>query len=125
MRRGISRRLESFDHALDTLDENVHAAPFVDKVDRAPVEGHDFVGREGVGSQEHHRQIYAVVPQLGQKIDARRLRERPVDNDDVGIGGGVERAEQRRPIAEALHGESTFRQLVAKNLAVVVVIVDE
>jgi hypothetical protein len=38
-----------------------------------------------------------VVPQLGQKIDARRSREFPVENDDVGIGGGVERAEQTLP----------------------------
>src|SRR6195256_1420362 len=78
-----------------------------------------------MGGQEYHRQIYAAVPQLGQKIDARRSREFPVENDDVGIGGGVERAEQRLPVAEALDGKSTFRQFVAKDLAVMVVILDE
>jgi hypothetical protein len=78
-----------------------------------------------VARQEHHRQVHAALAQLRQQVDARNIRKPPVEDDDIGIGSDIERAEKRGTIGKAADGKSMPRQLATDNLAVVLVIFDE
>src|ERR1700730_5870418 len=119
------RGLVGFDHALETPDQNLHAACLVDKVDGASIESQAFVGGQGPSGQEHHRQVYAAPAQLRQQVDAQGLGKTPVEDDDIGIDGRIERAKQRGPIGKATDGKSLLRQLTAENVAVDFVVFEE
>ena len=62
---------------------------------------------------------------MRQQVDARNIRKPPVEEDDIGLGGGIEQVEQRCAIGKAADGKSVPRQLATDNLAVVLVIFDE
>jgi hypothetical protein len=62
---------------------------------------------------------------LRQQVDARNIRKPPVEDDDIGIGSDIERAEKRGTVGKAADGKSMPRQLTTDNLAVVLVIFDE
>ena len=83
-----------------------------------------FAG-SSVARQEYHRQVHAALTQLRQQVDARNSRKPPVEHDDIGLGGGIERAEQRVAIGEAADGKAMPRQFATDNLAVVLVVFND
>jgi hypothetical protein len=62
---------------------------------------------------------------LGQQVDARNSRKPPVEDDDIGLGGSIERAEQRVAIVEAANGKAMPLQFTTDNLAVDLVVFDD
>jgi hypothetical protein len=62
---------------------------------------------------------------LEQQVDARNGRKPPVEDDDIGLGCSIERAEQRVAIGEAANGKTTPLQFATDNLAVVFVVFDD
>jgi hypothetical protein len=80
---------------------------------------------QGPAGQKDDGQVDAAPAQLGQQIDPRGLRQDPIEDDDVGAGGRLERAQQRGAIGKALDGKSMIRQLGGDRLAAQLVVFDE
>jgi len=62
---GIGGRLGKFGHQPETHGEKLHAACFVDEVERAAFESELLVCQRGVTRQEHHWQGHAAPAQFG------------------------------------------------------------
>ena len=122
---GIGGRLAGFEGEPEATGQNLHAACLVYEVDRASLQGELLVRRLGMARQEHHRQGHAALAQLGQQVDARNSRKPPVEDDDIGLGGSIERAEQRVAIVEAANGKAMPLQFTTDNLAVDLVVFDD
>ena len=79
----------------------------------------------GKACQEHDRQGHALPAQLSQQVNSRRLRQTPIEDDDVGLNGTIERIEKRDGIGKAMDDKAVFRQVSAQGLAVVRVVFDK
>jgi hypothetical protein len=66
-----------------------------------------------------------VPAQFWQQVDARNIRKPPIEDDDIGLGGGIERPEQGVAIGKAADGKSMPRQLITDNFAIMLVIFDD
>ena len=62
---GIGGKLGKFGHQPETLGQKLHAACFVDEVERTALESEFLVRHRGVARQEHHRQVHAAPAQFG------------------------------------------------------------
>src|ERR1700730_11469317 len=82
-----------FGNASETFGKYLHAARLEDKVECAFVESQTFMGLQIMTGEEYDRQANAIPAQSGQQVDAGHLRQNPIEYDDIGIDGGVERAE--------------------------------
>src|SRR5262249_46315525 len=69
--------------------------------------------------------VHALLAQAAQEVDAGNARQPPVEHDQVGIGGGVERTQQRFAVREAAYGKAVPFEFVTDDLAVVVVVFNE
>src|SRR3977135_1158784 len=110
---------------LETPDEHLPAASLVDEVDRARFERHRLAIDQRLAGQEYDRRAHTALAQLSQQLDARSLRQTPIEHDDIGIRAYLERIEQRVAIAKAQNRESMFGQLVDDSLAVVPIVLDQ
>ena len=106
-------------HLPEATSQSLDTPCLVDEVEHTAFEGELLVRRLGVARQEHHRDVHAALPQLEQQVDARYGRKPPVEDDDIGLGGCIERAKQRVAIGEAANGKAVPRQLATDNLAIV------
>jgi hypothetical protein len=48
---------------------------------------------------------------LPQQVNSRRLRQFPIEDDDVGFGGTIKRIEKRGGIGKAMDDKATVRQV--------------
>jgi hypothetical protein len=62
---GIDGMLGEFGHQPETHGEKLHAACFVDEVERTTLKSELLVCQRGVARQEHHRQGHAAPAQFG------------------------------------------------------------
>src|SRR5260370_37310178 len=62
---------------------------------------------------------------MKRSVRARNNRKPSVGGDGIGLGGRIERAEERPAIGKRADGKSMPRQLATDNLAVVLVVFDE
>jgi hypothetical protein len=112
-------------HQPKTHGQKLHAACFVDKAERTALESEFLVRQLDMARQEHHRQVHSAPAQFWKQVDARNIRKFPVEHDDIGLGGGIERPEQGVAIGEAVDSKAMPRQLVTNDFAVVLVIFDD
>ena len=65
-----------------------------------------------------------MPPKLGKQIDTRDIRQAPIEDDDVSLGGHIERPEKRFPVGKAADSKTMIRQRLTDNIAVVLVVFD-
>ena len=74
---------------------------------------------------KYRRQAHPAPAQFGQQVDTRNSRKLPIEDNDIGLGGGIERAEQGVAIDKALDGKTMPRKLITDNFAILLVIFDD
>src|SRR5260370_24857763 len=80
------------------------------------------MGRQCLAGQEHDRDVDALPVQLDQQVDAGNLRPVTMEDDDVGIAGGISCAGQRGDVPD---GKALPGQLVGQESAADRAILDE
>ena len=79
---------------------------------------------ESVTGEKHDRQVHANLAQFDEQIDARYLRQIPVEKDDVSLTGDGEPIGQRHGIGKATDDKPVIRQLISNGLATTRVVLD-
>src|SRR3981081_1765944 len=82
------------------------------------------MGRRCLTGQQHDRDVDALPAQLDQQLDTGTLRPVAMEDDDVGIAGGIGCAEQRGDI-ESADGKALRGQYIGQEPAIDRVLVDE
>ena len=83
------------------------------------------MGRQCLTGQEHDRNVDALLVQFNQQVDAGNLRPVAMEDDDVGIAGGIACVEQRRAILESPDGKALLGQFIGRELTIDRVVVYE
>src|SRR5215475_7613458 len=120
-----ARNAATFDDAPQAAGQYLHTARLVDEVEGATVESQALIVGKGTPRQEHHRQVHAVTAQLRQEVDAGRLGQAPVEHDDVGVSGDLERIEERGAVGKVPNAEPERFEFLSQDFAVGFVVVDE
>src|ERR1700716_2974072 len=82
------------------------------------------MGRRCLASQQHDRDVDVQPLQLSHQLNAGNLRPVTMEDDDVGIAGGIRCAEQRGDI-ESADGKALRGQYIGQEPAIDRVLVDE
>src|SRR3981081_3374224 len=82
------------------------------------------MGRQCLAGEQHDGDVDALPVQFDQRVDAGNVRPVAMEDDDVGIAGGIRCAEQRGDI-ESADGKALRGQYIGQEPAIDRVLVDE
>src|ERR1700682_6172354 len=83
------------------------------------------MGRQCLAGEQHDRDVDALPVQFDQQVDAGNLRPVAMEDDDVGIAGGIRCADQRGDIPESPDGKALLRQYISQGPAIDRALLDE
>jgi hypothetical protein len=75
--------------------------------------------------QKDDGQVEAALAQLRQQINAGGGRQGPIQYDEIGIGRGIERCQERFAIGEPLDRKASLLQLPTERFPEIVVVLNE